>query len=102
MNESSTAVRIAGIRDGMRNLIVIGKITQVGEAQAVTTRFGPARVATATLEDDTGSIRFNLWRDQTRAVSVGDTVKIENAFVKRFRDQLELNVGKDGKITVLK
>ena len=94
-------MRITEIREGMRNLTVVGRITHVGEARAVTTRFGPARVAIATLEDQTGTIRLNLWRDQIDQVRTGYTVRLENAFVRVFNNQNELNIGKDGKITVL-
>jgi len=95
------AITIAEIREDMRNLTVIGKITHIGETQIVRTRFGEARVAAATLEDQTGSIRLNLWREQTDMVKSGDTVRVEIAFVRVFNYQNELNVGKDGKIVVL-
>ena len=101
MSEPSSVIKIADIRQGMRNLTIMGKIAQVGEARAVTTRFGPANVAAAIIEDDTGSIRINLWRDQIDKVKTGDTVRLENAFVRVFNNQNELNIGKDGKIVVL-
>jgi replication factor A1 len=95
-------VRIADIKLGMRNLTLVGKITQIGDVMSVQTKFGPARVAATTLEDESGSIRLNLWRDQIDAVRVGDTVRLENAFVRVFNYQNELNIGKDGKIAVLR
>jgi replication factor A1 len=101
LSDRALLAKIAEIREGMRNLTVVGRISQIREAQPVKTRFGPARVAAAILEDETGSIRLNLWRDQIERVQVGDTVRIENAFIRVFKDQNELNVGKDGRITVL-
>jgi len=101
MSEQFPSIKIADIRQGMRNLTVLGKIVELRELGTVTTKFGPARVAAATLEDQTGSIRLNLWREQIDKVKVGDTVRLENAFVKEFNYQNELNVGKDGKIAVL-
>jgi len=101
MSELSSSVKIADIKQDMRNLTIVGQITQVGEVQTVTTKFGPARVAAATLKDQTGSIRLNLWRDQIDRVKVGDIVRLENAFVRVFNYQNELNIGKDGKIVVL-
>mgnify|MGYP001062551350 CR=1 FL=1 len=101
MNESVSPIRVADIKAGHRNLTVVGRITGIGDAQTVTTRFGPARVAAATLEDETGSIRVNLWREQIDRVKVGDMVRLENAFVRTFNYQNELNIGKDGRIVVI-
>jgi len=101
MNEQGSPVKVADIKEGSRNLTVVGKITEIGEARTVTTRFGPARVATGILEDETGSVRLNLWREQIDKIRVGDTVKLENAFARVFNNQNELNIGKDGRITIL-
>jgi ssDNA-binding replication factor A large subunit len=94
-------VKIRDIKDGMRGLVLVGTIKSVGDTRSVTTRYGPATVATATLEDETGSIRLNLWRDQIARAKVGDNVRLENAFVRVFNGQNELNIGKDGKIIPL-
>ena len=101
MGADVSPIRIAELKQGMRGLTIVGKIAQIGEVQTVMTRFGQARVAAAVLEDETGSIRLNLWRDQIDKVRVGDSVRLENAFIRMFNNQSELNIGKDGKITVL-
>jgi ssDNA-binding replication factor A large subunit len=101
MSEHVSSVKIADITQGMRSLTVVAKITQIGEVQTITTKFGQARVAAATLEDQTGSIRLNLWRSQIDIVKPGDTVCLHNAFVRVFNDRNELNIGRDGKIIVL-
>ncbi|MBS7655421.1 DNA-binding protein [Candidatus Bathyarchaeota archaeon] len=94
-------MKINQIRSGMSGINVTGKITDIGEKRLVSTRFGDAFVAKATLEDETGKIPLNLWRDQINMVKVGDTVKIENGFSKEFRGQTELSIGSRGKITVI-
>jgi ssDNA-binding replication factor A large subunit len=101
MSKHVSPVKIADIRQGMRNLTIVGRIAEIGEVQMVVTKFGQARAAAATLEDQTGSIRLNLWRDQIDKVRVADSVKLENAFVRVFNFQNELNIGRDGKISVL-
>jgi len=62
--------------------------------------FGPARVATAILKDETGQVKLNLWRDQIERAKVGETVRLENAFAREFRGWTELSIGSDGSITV--
>lgn len=95
------AVKIGDIRAGMRGLEVLGRVVWVGTARQVNTRYGPAVVAQALIEDETGSIILNLWRDQIGAVRQGVLVKVENAFVREFGGRLELNIGRDGRITVV-
>ena len=92
-------IKISDIKPEMRGLEVTGKIISIGEIRMVETKFGPARVAQAILQDETGSIILNLWRNQIDIVKTGENVITENAFVRKFRDQLELNIGRDGKIT---
>ena len=84
----------------MRNIDLMCSVVEKGETKEVKTRYGPAKVCAAILEDETGSIRMNLWRGQVDKVRVGDTIHINNAFVKVFNEQLELNVGGDGRITI--
>ena len=94
-------VKIRDIRAGMRNITVEGTIRSKSDVMYLRTRYGPAKFAYAIIEDDTGSIRLNLFRRQVDIVRVGKRVKVVNAFVKEFRGRLELNVGADGKIEVL-
>jgi replication factor A1 len=67
----------------------------------VKTRYGEVPLAVATIEDDTGRIKLNLWRNQADMVKVGNFVKIENGFVRSFRNELQLNVGSKGRITIV-
>lgn len=91
-------VKICEIQAGMRNIEVIGQIASMSERRHVQTRFGPADVATATLEDETGSIHVNLWRQQIDVMSEGKIVKIINAFARPYGTKLELSIGKGGEI----
>ena len=103
MSQSSLRgpVRIAEVKSGMRELTVVGRILSISETRRVVTRFGPATVAMARLQDESGEVPLNLWRDQISKVRVGDIVKLENAFVNVFNYKNELSLGKDGRITVL-
>lgn len=94
-------LKVSEIKPGMRGLRIEGRITSIGEVREVNTRFGPARVATAVLEDETGHIRVNLWRSQIDSTKPGDMVRLINAFAREFGGIVELNIGKDGEIIVL-
>lgn len=94
-------VQISEIEGGMRELVVEGIVVEKGRPRIVQTRYGPAQLAYAVIDDGTGKIRLNLWRDQIDMVNVGYKVRVENAFTKEFKGELELNVGSNGKIIVL-
>lgn len=95
-------VKIGQIRAGMRNMRITGTLKEVSEPREIGTRFGPANLAMAMLEDDTGSVRLNLWRDQIEVAKAGDIIVLENAFAREFGGVVEVNIGADGKIAVLK
>jgi replication factor A1 len=58
------------------------------------------KVATVLIADETGRIKLTLWNEQINQVKVDDTVKVENGYVTSFRGEIQLNVGKYGKLTV--
>jgi hypothetical protein len=42
----------------------------------------------ATIMDRSGTITLPLWRDQIAEISLGDTLRIENARLKKFNGEL--------------
>jgi len=94
-------LKIRDLRAGMDGVTTTGRITKISEKMEVETKFGKSHLAVALLVDETESIRLNLWRWQIDLVKVGDIIRIENGFVRSFKDQLELNVGSKGKITLI-
>ncbi len=91
-------MKIAELRPGMRRVDVTGKIANIEGPRDVNTKFGPGQVATATLEDESGSVKVTLWNENISKVAVNDKVQIENGYVDSFRGELQLNVGKYGKM----
>ena len=81
-----TAMKIKDLRSGMKNT-VIEAIVKTKEV--VTTSSKPH--ATALIEDGTGRIMLNLWRDQIDQVTVGDKIIVKKGFVKLWKGKLELN-----------
>jgi replication factor A1 len=50
--------------------------------------------------DETGSVKLTLWNEQIDQVNVGDNIKIDNGYVTSFKGEIQLNVGKFGKLAV--
>ncbi len=96
-------LKINELRDGMQRVEIEAEVVEKSDVREVRSRYTNEtyRVADATLEDETGKITLTLWNEQTTQVNVGDRVKIENGYIKSFRDVLQLNSGKYGTLTVL-
>jgi replication factor A1 len=86
----------------MKNVDVEAKIKEKTDTREVLSRFKNEtyKVATVIIADETGSIKLTLWNEQIDQVNVDDTVKVENGYVSSFRGEIQLNVGRQGKLTV--
>jgi len=87
----------------MKRVDVEAKVLEVSEPREVQSRYTGQRfkVAEAIITDGTGTIKLVLWNDQIDLVNTDDIVRIENGYVKTFRGEIQLNVGRYGKLTVL-
>lgn len=94
-------MKISDLKEGAVKVNVEGKVVEKEEVREVTTRFGRTKVANAVVEDESGSIVLVLWGEQADNVKEGDTVKIENGYIREWNNSLQLSVGKYGKLTVL-
>ena len=93
-------------QDNMQKIDVGGEISSISEPREVEIKNGPnrgkiAKVADAILKDATESITLTLWDDQIDQVHVGSKIKIENGYTTSFRGNVQLNVGRYGKLEIL-
>jgi replication factor A1 len=92
-------LKINELKLGMNEINLTAKVLDVSEPRNVRTRLGyQTRVATATIEDDTGQIPLTLWGRQIDEIGEGDTIEIKNGYVTEFRGELQLNVPRKGEI----
>jgi len=93
-------MNIADLKPGMRKVSVDGKVLDIENPRDVQTKFGPGQVTSATLKDASGVVNVTLWNENISKVTVGSNISIENGYVDSFRGQLQLQVGRYGKLTV--
>lgn len=95
-------MKIKDLRDGLRQVDVVAKVIEKSDTREVRSRYRDEtyNVADAVISDETGSIKLVLWNKQIDQVNVDDTVKIENGYIKSFRGEMQLNVGRYGTLTV--
>jgi replication factor A1 len=94
-------MKISELNFNSRKVSITAKAIEKREPREVNTRNGRTTVTNAVLEDETGTIILVLWGDESNKVNEGDTVKIDNGYITEWSGQLQLNVGKFGKMTVL-
>lgn len=96
-------VKINELKDGDRKINIDLSVIEKEDTREVRSRFSNEtyKVANVTAEDETGTITVVLWNEQIDQVDVGDRIRIENGYVKSFRDTLQLQAGKYGKLSVI-
>ena len=72
------SLKIKDLKPGTRGVDVTGKVVEKSNPEIR----GDKMYASATLEDETGRIALNLWRNQVDQTNVGDTIKVPNAFTR--------------------
>jgi len=95
-------LKIKELRDGMKRVSIEAKVVEKSDTREVTSKFKNEtyKIADAQIADETGTIKLTLWNEQIDQVNVDNIVKVENGYVTSFRGEIQLNVGKYGKLTV--
>ena len=95
-------MKIADLKGEQSRIDIEGEIIEKGEARTVNLRAGgQSNVADATIRDDSGSIKLTLWGDQIDSVEQGDRIRVENGYTRSFRGEIQLNIGRYGKLVKL-
>ena len=96
-------MKIGELQSGMKRVEVEVEVVDKGNARQVQSRYGNEtfNVADAIVQDETGSMKLTLWNEQIDQVKVGDRIRIENGYVTSFKGEIQLNIGKYGKLTIL-
>jgi hypothetical protein len=96
------ATLVQDLRHGMRRVDLEAEILEAPVGSLVRTRFGnSAMVVNAWIADETGKVKFCLWKKQASLLTEGDIIQIKNASVSTFKGERQLRLGRTGTITVL-
>jgi len=94
-------MNIAELQPKQGKVDVVVQITDKGDIREFN-KFGKTgRVCSATIKDDTGSMKLTLWNEQIDEVNVGDKIHVKNGYVSEFKDEKQLSTGKFGTLEVL-
>jgi replication factor A1 len=95
--------KIEDIRDRQQRVIIEGRVDQIAGPRTVSSRKTgeELKVSDVTLLDETGSIKLVLWNNQIPQVKVNTSIRIEEGYVKTYRDELQMSISQWGMIITL-
>lgn len=95
-------MKINELKPGMTNVSLTAKVAELSEPRQIMTKFGSQTTLTeAMLSDDSGRIKIALWGTQSEGIEDGVTVEVAGGFVKEFRGEPQLGIGRGGTIKVV-
>ncbi len=77
---------------------IIIKVIGIGEVSTGTGSNGDWKKQTATLQDNSGEMPMVLWGDQVGKMDQGKYYKVEDPFWSVYKDQVQLSLGRYGKL----
>lgn len=102
--DESQEVKVDEIKPFMRNISVIGKVTQIYDLIEFERNSNPGKVRSCIIGDDSGKIRASFWHSAAEAIAdvkIGDILKIAKCASREnngrsevsvsFGDQIEIN-----------
>ncbi len=102
--DSEGFVKIKYLKPDIREVDVLARVTHVGDMREFKRKTGDAgKLCTLLLKDETGTVRLNLWDDNTALsdqIKPGDIVLVERAYTRERFEETNLNLGKRGTLTV--
>ena len=61
----------------------------------------PGKVCNCQIKDSSGEMQLTLWNDEIGLVDAGDSIRIEDGWVKEWNGKLQISLGKKGRIEKL-
>jgi replication factor A1 len=102
-NIKTQTLQIKDLRIGMKKINLQAKILDISQPKYVITKYGNhARVANATITDDTGKIKLCLWNNQIDTAKPGNTIQIQNAQITTYKNEKQLRINKNGALHITK
>ncbi|MHA1820836.1 MAG: OB-fold nucleic acid binding domain-containing protein [Promethearchaeota archaeon] len=96
---SESDVKINELKRDLKNVNVVGKISEIGEIRSFHKENREGYVGNFWLKDKTGEIRVVLWDDKVNYMradnfKLGEIVRVQNCMVRQNKNgQLELSIG---------
>ncbi|MBS3176855.1 hypothetical protein J4457_06495 [Candidatus Woesearchaeota archaeon] len=97
----SGKVKLKEVQPGMRDLEIIGKVTQVYEIREFQSGERKGKVGSFRMADETKQMRITCWgsaADEITKLVPGDTIRITSAYSKENRGYVEIHLNDHSKL----
>jgi len=94
-------MKISEIKNNEGSINIEADVVEVGEIREINKYGKNLKVANAIIMDSSGKVKLTLWNEEISKVKKGDRIKITNGYAKAFQDELQLTLGKFGKLEVV-
>jgi len=88
---------IKELESGQEYVNIIVKVISKSDIKEIIKDGRNLKLAKVVVEDETGKIELTLWNDIIDQIEEGDTLLIENGYVREFGGTKQLTMGKNGK-----
>lgn len=91
-------MKIKDLKPNQNATLAEVEVVEAGDVRQFE-KFGKSgSVRTLKIKDSSGEAELSLWNDDVEKFSVGDKLKIADAWVKEWNGRLQISSGKNGKI----
>ncbi len=94
-------MKISELTSGTGNVNLEAEVVSIATPREINKYGRTLRVADVTIRDDSGTITLVLWNENIDKISEGAKIKIENGYVNTWQDNVQLTLGKFGKLSVV-
>ncbi len=105
VDSNDFTIPISNIIEGMQNIVIIGKVTEITREREFTRKDGSVgRVASFQICDESAKMKIVLWDDQINIIKSeyfkeGQIIQVIGGYSKKgFKDPFEVHLSKKGKI----
>ncbi|MBS7643245.1 hypothetical protein KEJ26_01435 [Candidatus Bathyarchaeota archaeon] len=96
-------LQIKDLNAGTKIVNLKAWVIEKSTSRLVFSKYGDAlTICTAIISDNTGLVKLVLWNKQIDAISVGDAVQIEDGKLTVFKGELQVGLGRRGRLYVTK
>jgi len=95
--------KIADATEDNQRYIIEGTVERISKPKEVFSKKDNKyhQVADAIINDGSASVKLVLWDDMIRQVRANERIRVETAYISTFRDEIQFNVSKYGRIAIL-
>ena len=101
--KTSGRIKINEILSGMRDIEVVGKVTNVFEVRQFAKADSMGQVGSFIVGDESGTIRIVCWGSQAdvlKSIEQGTIVKVQNGYVRDNQGRIEIHVNDRARVLV--